>query len=81
MQRCKYFTKEYEEKYGVVSFELEKVNFAVTCIFNGVPCGTNYVKSIDEAYKLLIEYNENHEMLIFKMKSINNLKISFYYYK
>ena len=58
----KYFRKEYEEKYGVVSFELEKVNFAVTCIFNGVPCGTNYVKSIDEAYKLLIEYNENHEL-------------------
>ena len=58
----KYFTKEYEEKYGVVSFELEKVNYCMTEVWNSCPGSRSYVKTIDEAYQLLSEYNENYEM-------------------
>jgi len=45
-----------------VSFELEKVNYSITCIFNGRQCGTNYVKSYDEAFQLLNEYNNSYEL-------------------
>ena len=57
----KYFTKEDEEKYGVVSFELEKMNYCLTLILNGNPDGYNYVKKIDDAYHILDEYNKNYD--------------------
>jgi len=62
-----YPTKSYlkektnEEKYGVVSFELEKVNYCMTKVWNSCPGSRSYVKTIDEAYQLLSQYNENHE--------------------
>jgi len=58
----KYFTKEDEEKYGVVSFELEKVNYCITEVWNNRAGERSYVKTIDEAYQLLSELNENHDM-------------------
>ena len=54
--------KSDEEKYGVVSFELEKVNYCLTLIFNNRPESSNYVKTIDDAYKLLTEYNKNFKL-------------------
>ena len=63
-----YPTKSYlkektdEEKYGVVSFELEKVNYCITEVWNNCAGERSYVKTIDEAYKLLSELNESHEM-------------------
>lgn len=66
--RCGYPTKSYlreksdEERYGVVSFELEKVNYCMTKVWNSCPGSRSYVKTIDEAYQLLSEYNENYEM-------------------
>jgi len=58
----KYFTKEDEKKYGVVSFELEKVNYCMTQVWNCCPGERSYVKTIEEAYQLLIKLNESHEM-------------------
>ncbi len=63
-----YPTKSYlkeksdEERYGVVSFELEKVNYCMSEVWNSCPGSRSYVKTIDEAYQLLSEYNENYEM-------------------
>jgi len=63
-----YPTKSYlkekidEEKYGVVSFELEKVNYCITEVWNNCAGERSYVKTIDEAYQLLSELNENHGM-------------------
>lgn len=54
--------KSDEEKYGVVSFELEKMNYSITLIFNGVPDGCNYVKTINEAYQILNEHNKNNKL-------------------
>ncbi len=62
-----YPTKSYlkeksdEERYGVVSFELEKVNYCMTEVFNYRIGGCSYVKTIDEAYQLLSELNESYE--------------------
>jgi ASC-1-like (ASCH) protein len=58
----KYFTKEDEKKYGVVSFEIEKVNYCMTEVWNSCPGSRSYVKTIDEAYQLLNEFNKNYEM-------------------
>ena len=63
-----YPTKSYlkektdEERYGVVSFELEKVNYCITQVWNNCAGERSYVKTIDESYQLLSELNENHGM-------------------
>lgn len=58
----KYFTKEDEKKYGIVSFELEKVNYCITEVWNNCAGERSYVKTIDEAYQLLSKLNESYGM-------------------
>ncbi len=45
-----------------MSFELEKVNYCITEVWNNCAGERSYVKTIDEAYQLLSELNENHGM-------------------